>query len=233
MSQDVGDPEIVLVKSREWNLSFFVNTRGVGVGYQVGKLPDYRNRHAFETDFLYSRHPKQLRVSSGYWEGSRPFSYGKMCDLFFWRVGYAYQHVLHHKPYWGGVEVRYSLSAGFTLGIGFPSYLKILYIAYPSMNYVIMEEQYNPEIHNTGNIVGASDWYAPFKGIFFRPGGYLKTGISFDFSKSQYKLHVLEVGLSADSVFPFIQQMAFNKATPIYLNAYIAYSFGRKKGLYE
>ena len=61
-AQDVGEAEIIQVKSREWNLSFFLNTRGAGVGFQVGKLPDYRNKHYFETDIFYSMHHKQLRA---------------------------------------------------------------------------------------------------------------------------------------------------------------------------
>lgn len=232
-AQDVGDPEIVLVKSREWNLSLFLNTRGGGAGFQIGKFPDYRNKHYFETDFLYSMHPKQLRAQSAYWEGARPFCFGKMYDLFFWRAGYGYQRVLHHKPYWGGVEVRFSFSFGFALGVGFPVYLEILYLAPNMQQYVFQTERYDPERHEASDILGGAEWYYAFKGVAFRPGGYAKAGLSFDFSKDQYKSHVLEVGISADAVFPFIQQMAFNKATPVFLNAYIAYSFGRKKGLYE
>ncbi len=232
-AQEVGETEIIQVKSREWNLSFFLNTRGAGIGFQVGKLPDYRNKHYFETDFLYSMHYKQLRAQSVYWEESRPFCYGKLYDLFFWRVGYGYQRILHHKPYWGGVEVRYSFSFGFALGLGFPVYLDVLYVTYPDMNYIVQTERYDPNIHDVSNILGGAEWYYSFKGVAFRPGAYAKTGLSFDFSKDQYRSHILEVGISADAVFPFIQQMAFNNPTPVFLNAYISYSFGKKKGLYE
>ena len=59
---------------------------------------------------------------------------------------------------------------------------------------------------------------------------YAKTGINFEFAKNDYKIQALEVGLSIDMVFPFIQQMAFNKAKAFYLCGYIAYDFGKRKG---
>ena len=63
-----------------------------------------------------------------------------------------------------------------------------------------------------------------------RPGFYAKTGLVFDFAKSDYKLNALEVGLQVQMVFPFIQQMAFNPAKKVYLTGYLTYNFGKKKG---
>jgi hypothetical protein len=45
-------------------------------------------------------------------------------------------------------------------------------------------------------------------------------------------MQLLEVGVSVNMVFPFIKQMAFNKAKPVYFYGYVAYSFGKKKPRY-
>ena len=57
--------------------------------------------------------------------------------------------------------------------------------------------------------------------------------VNFDFSKKEETMHALEVGAMFDMVFPFVQQMAFNKAKPFFLAAYLSYNFGKRKGVYE
>ena len=90
--------------------------------------------------------------------------------------------------------------------------------------------RYDPEKHNLNNILGGARWYTGIFESIFRPGFYAKTGLSFDFAKSDYKLDALEVGLQAQMIFPFIQQMAFNPAKKFYLSGYLSFNFGKKVG---
>ena len=232
--QDVGEPEMQRVTAKEWNLEFFLNTNGGGLGFQRGWTPDYFNKHFWEINFLYNQHPKAVRGRNITYGEATTYSYGKMCDLFFLRGGYGYQRILNHKPYWGGVQVRFTLSGGFTLGMGLPVFLNIRepdLIGY----YTIKVEQYDPDNpdHNIDNIIGRAGFFRGIGKTALRPGFYAKTGLNFDFSKNNYTIHALEVGASIDMIFPFIQQMAQNRTKPFYLCAYIAYHFGKKKGIYE
>ncbi len=226
-AQDVGDPEKQSVTTREWDISAFLNTSGGGVGFQYGWTPDHYNKHFWEIDFLYNKHPKSVRGSSSI-PGSTPYAFGKLYDLFFLRGGYGYQRILNHKPYWGGVELRYTLSAGFTLGMGVPVYLRII-----TNSNEIEVERYDPDRHTIDRIYGNAGF---LKGIWetaLRPGFYGKTGLRFDFSKKELNIHVLEIGVSIDMVFPFIRQMAFIKAKPLYFSAYIGYHFGKKREVFH
>ena len=225
--QEVGEPEGQTVTSREWDVSFFLNTAGGGIGFQYGWTPDHFNKHFWEIDFLYNKHPKAVRGTSSI-QGSTPYSFGKLYDLFFLRGGYGYQRILNHKPYWGGVELRYTLSAGFSLGMGVPVYLRII-----TQDNTLEIERYNPELHTISEIYGNAGF---FKGIWktaLRPGFYGKTGLRFDFSKQELVIHVLEIGVTIDMIFPFIQQMAFIKAKPFYFGAYIGYHFGKKRAILD
>lgn len=226
-AQDVGEfyHDVTL---KEWNFELMANTSGFGVGFQHGRTPDILNKHYWEVELAYNQHPKSVRSINTMYEGVRPCRYGQLYTLFFLHGGYGYQRTLHQKPYWGGVKVSYNLSAGASIGIGIPNYVEVL-----NYNTGFAEMvRYNPEIHNLNNIIGGASMFTGILQTTFRPGFYAKTGLNFEFAKNDYKLQALEVGASIDMVFPFIQQMADNDAKKFYLCAYIAFDFGKKKGVH-
>lgn len=231
--QDVGDPEMQKVTVKDWNMELFINTSGFGIGFQKGRTPDYFNKHFWEIDFTYNKHQKAVRVRNLYYEGTTSFSYGKLYNLFFLHGGYGYQRTIHHKPYWGGVQIRYTLSGGVSLGVGIPTYLKIAYLNTSTNSIITVVERYDPEKHNVNNIIGGASFWKGFSNLTIRPGFYVKTGLQFDFGQKETSIQAVEVGLAIDMIFPYLQQMAYNKAKPFYLCAYIAYNFGKKKGNYE
>ena len=49
------------VTDREWNLQIFANTSGGGVGFQHGRTPDLYNKHFWEVQFMFNKHPKSVR----------------------------------------------------------------------------------------------------------------------------------------------------------------------------
>lgn len=234
-AQDVGDADMQQVTSREWELEIFLNTSGGGAGFQYGWTPDYFNKHFWETNLWYHQPPKAVRGRNSYYTESKAFSYGRLYYTFFLRAGYGYQRTLHHKPYWGGVQIRFTLSGGFSLGMGMPVYLKILKLNEDNLYYYEEIERYDPENkdHDLSNIIGNAGFFKGIGHTTLRPGFYAKTGLQFDFSQNNLKIHVVEVGVTVDMVFPFLQEMAYNKSTPCYINAYIAYHFGKKRLIYE
>lgn len=214
------------VTTKEWDMEIFVNTGGLGVGFQHGRTPDIKNKHFWEVEFLYNQHPKSVRSVNVLYNGVRPYRYGQLYTLFFLRGGYGYQYTLHQKPYWGGVKVSYNFSAGASLGLGIPNYVEVI-----NYNTGFSEiVRYDPEKHNLNNILGGAGLFTGFLHTIVRPGFYAKTGLNFEFARSDYRLHALEVGVSMDMVFPFIQQMAFNDPKKVYIAGYLTYQFGRKKG---
>jgi hypothetical protein len=231
--QDVGNVEIEQVYAKEHYYSIFFNTSGFGIGYKYGWTPNYSDQHLLDFDFYYSNHEKAVKGSNMSFEGARSFSYGKLYDVFFFRTGYKFQHTTHHKPYWGGVEIGYFMSGGFSLGIGLPTYLEIAYLSPNGYDLIYLVERYDPTIHDLSNIAGGAAFYERFHDLAFRPGAYGKIGLLFDFASDDDRVRSLEIGLSVDAIFPSIQQMAFNDPKKLFLEAYIAYNFGSKKLLYE
>lgn len=228
-AQNVADSLEQAVTFKEWNINIEINTSGAGVWFQHGLTPDYYNKHFWEIGVVYNRHPKTVRVKNNYYSGATSYCYGKMCDLFFLRGGYGYQRTLHHKPYWGGVSIRFSLSAGLSLGLVFPTYLRVV-----DWYGLVTTERYDPEIHSIDDILGRAPFWTNLAHISYpRPGFYGKMGFTFDFAKGPMKINTLEIGMTVDMIFPYVQQYAYNKAKSVYLAAYLSYNFGRRLGRFE
>ena len=224
-AQEVGEfyHDVTL---KEWDIELMAHTSGFGVGFQHGRTPDILNKHYWEIELLYNQHPKSVRSINVLYEGVRPCRYGQLYTLFFAHGGYGYQRTLHQKPYWGGVKVSWNFSGGISLGIGIPNYVEVL-----NYNTGFSEiVRYDPEKHNLNNILGGARLFNGISQTIFRPGFYAKTGLVFDFAKSDYKLRALEVGIQYQMIFPFVQQMAFNPAKKFYLTGYLSFNFGKKKG---
>jgi len=229
---EVGEAEMEVITIKEWNILLSLNSSGFSFGFQQGKTPNYKDKHLWELEFSYNMHHKAVlrrTIPDG-----RSFNYGKLYDLFFLRGGYGYQRIITHKPYFGGVQIRYFFSFGASICFGLPTYLEIIKPS-PDGFFRTETERYDPDNleHNIAYIYGAARFFDRFHKIAVRPGFYGKAGLNFDFSNNPLKMQMLEVGVSMDMVFPFIQQMAFNRTKPAYFYGYIAYSFGKKKPRYE
>mgnify|MGYP003369527035 CR=1 FL=1 len=226
-AQEVGEfyHDVTL---KEWDIELMAHTSGFGVGFQHGRTPDILNKHYWEIELLYNQHPKSVRSINVLYEGVRPCRYGQLYTLFFAHGGYGYQRTLHQKPYWGGVKVSWNFSGGISLGIGIPNYVEVL-----NYNTGFSEiVRYDPEKHNLNNVIGGGGFFAGILQTTVRAGFYAKTGLNFEFAKNDYRIRALEIGALFDMVFPFIQQMAHNPAKPCYVAGYIAFDFGRKKGVH-
>lgn len=216
------------VTVKEWNMQIFAHTAGFGVGYQHGRTPDLYNKHFWEVQLMYNKHPKSVRSINAMYNNVRPIRYGQLYTTFFLQGGYGYQRTLHLKPYWGGVQINYTLSAGPALCIAIPNYVEVL-----NYNTGFSEiVRYNPDIHNLNNILGGARLFTGIRETTFRPGFYAKTGLTFDFAKSDYRLRSLEIGAQIQMFFPFIQQMAFNEAKKFFLTGYLSFNFGKKVGIH-
>lgn len=232
-TQDVGEVEWKRIIVKEWNLNVFINTNGMGLGFQQGRTPTYTDKHFWEIDLTFNQHHKAVLAKNPYFPQARAYSYGKLCDLFFLHGGYGYQRTLHQKPYWGGVRVRYTLSAGASLGIAIPVFVHLAVYNIDGSYSRQVTEQYDPEQHSIDNIISRANFFQGIGKTKLHPGFYIKTGFNFDFSKDEYTIHALEVGATFDMVFPFVQQMSLNKAKSFYIGAYIAYNFGKRKAPHE
>jgi len=223
---DVGAPEILAVRTRQWDVYATLHTNGLGIGFRIGREPSIHLRRGFDFEYTYYRHFKERRARL---ENGKTFRYGKLNYFGDIRAGYGVTRVINKKPYWGGVEVGYFFYGGLSLGISVPVYLKV----YTGPRIGEVSERYDPEKHSLGNIVSRDSFWKGVKKIQIHPGLYAKTGMSFDFAKKDALVVKLDFGVAADVYYLPVEKMAFAPKQYILLTGFITLHLGKRLTDYE
>ncbi|MDR2906539.1 MAG: hypothetical protein LBU91_00920 [Bacteroidales bacterium] len=227
----IADTEMKMF--RQYSAFGQIHTNGFGAGFRLGNIRSTSKYNFQEFEFLKDKHPKAEKQRGMSWQGyPRRYVYGALNQLYVLRYGLGTQRTLNEKPYWGGLQVDYTISAGAILGVAIPQYLGILYQDSITAPPRVEVEKYDPEIHkNVEEINGGGPM---FRGLFSRyvrpyPGIYGRFGLNFDFGKYQERVSALEVGMMID-VFPIpVPMMAFHEKNFFFANFYISYHFGKRK----
>jgi hypothetical protein len=222
----IGEPEMLLVRKRQWDVYATMHTNGFGFGTQFGREHTIHLRSGFDIEYTYYKHFKEQRFR---YNLSSVFVYGKMNYFGMLRGGYGLTRILNTKPYWGGVEVGYFFYGGISLGFSVPVYLQI----YSYTMATPQTERYDPEIHNLGNIETKASFWKGVPNIKLHPGLYMKTGLSFDFAKSDAEIVKLDIGAAADIYMIPVEKMAFSPKQYVLLTGYLTFHFGRRLTNYE
>jgi len=220
-------PDNVLFE-RQWSLGAMVHSNGWGLKFRRGKNVNNLRQFMWELEFSTYKSTKEIRTINPYFADSRSYLYGKLNYLSFLRGGIGQQHILNRKPYWGGVQVSWLYYGGISLGLTKPVYLYILHFKSGFTDYEVIEEKYNPEIHDVDNIYGRGSFLAGILKLGFYPGIYAKTGLDFDFGVRNKTISSLEVGATLDySPIP-IPIMAYNPKQNLFLTLYVSLMFGKR-----
>lgn len=220
---DVGEPEMLSVRSRQWDVYGTIHTNGFGFGSQFGKQHSIHLCSGFDVEYTYYRHFKEQR----YREEQRIIVYGKLNYFGMLRGGYGFTHILNTKPYWGGVEVGYFLYGGLSLGFSVPVYVKL------RDDGGTDPQRYDPQIHQLGNIASRASFWNGFKEIKPHPGLYLKTGMSFDFAGNDADIRKLDIGIASDIYLIPVEKMAFVSKQYVLFTGYLTIHFGKRLTNYE
>lgn len=232
-SFDTLENQILYNRTKTYGLIF--HNLGLGVQYRSGKRLSIFKTRMFEFDFVYYRSFKQVKLLKPY-QNAKKYVLGKQNDAFFLRGGMAWKRLLNRKPYWGGVEMRFTYATGISLGIAKPYYL---YVIYESNDGGGQTYEIRPQVYDADPV--KRDWLdefgrAPFsKGlneITIHPGAYVKFGLNFEFGTVNTKIKALEVGTTID-ILPFgMTVMAYSENQILFPQFYISLSWGKRFNKY-
>jgi len=222
---ELGNPEMLVVRTKQWSVYGTLHTNGVGIGCRIGKEPSIHIRQGFDFEYTYYRHFKERRKR---FNDYTLRVHGKLNYFGEFRGGYGVTRVLNKKPYWGGVEVGYFFYGGVSLGLSVPVYVKVFDGGEKPVSI-----RYDPDIHSMGNIHQQEPLGKGFKDIKAHPGIYAKTGMSFDFAKNDALVMKLDFGVAADAFYPPIEKIAFSPKQYVLLTGFICIHFGKRLSNYE
>lgn len=203
-----------------------LNSNGFGFGYRYAKRINYLNKKVFESDFSWVKHPKEEKINNPGYPNGRSFVFGKLNNFYTLRIGGGLQRELFSKADVGSIAIRIIGLGGITLGILKPNYYEVINKENPE-TYEIHTQKFNENIHSPFDIYQRSSFFKGIGETNVVPGAYLKTALSFEYSRQEEILHIIEGGLMVEAFPKKIPIMALTENNQFFVSIYISYRFGK------
>ncbi|OJV54910.1 MAG: hypothetical protein BGO31_16355 [Bacteroidetes bacterium 43-16] len=233
--------------TREHAFGARINTDGWGLYFNYGLIKKNEGRKS-EIDRFYNvlyfqvevgerYHPKEFRDFSNV--GAQPyrnyflsifstdmFKFGKINNFYTGKLGVGYRYLLAGKPEASTIAIHWNTNAGLALALLKPYYFKSTSNA---------DMKLDPNDENLVNVLAYTQFtggYGYRKGwdeLKVTPGGYLRTGLKFDYANRKKRVAGFELGLGAEMYFTGINQMALQDAKSVFVNAFVSFELGWKK----
>src|SRR5690554_1993043 len=155
------------------------------------------------------RHPKEISSTSsmpGMNFSTDAYKLGKINTFYQVNLGYGKKKLIAGKPDPGTISIHWLYLGGFSAALLKPYYLNL-----QSSGDTKYDEENETYFISPGNIIGKSSFIKGFDELKFIPGGFLKTGLHFDFAKKRKGLGSLEVGILASYYSEEIELMVRQK----------------------
>lgn len=226
-SQGEIDNEHKILFRNEKSYALTANSNGYGFGYRYGKRINIKRKFLYEGDFNIVKHNKEKKISSPYNLSLFSFIYGKTNSAFNVRFGIGQHHELYRKFDRNSVSIRFFYVGGITTMFLKPIYYEI--IADSSNIPKVMKFEKNTP---WWFITGKKNYFYGIDEMQIIPGGFVKTGFAFEFSKNDKKVKMLEAGISIEAYPKPIKIMEVEN-NPLFLpTLYLSYRFGKAESSY-
>lgn len=199
------------------------NTRGWGISADYGFQKNYKYKHCIGFTFTNIRHEKEQKIYPDAITSTKGYYYGKLNSLVSFRPTFGGKLILFRSKREAGIEISLKWAAGLSLGLLKPVYLKI------DKTSMIIDERYDPTIHNSSNISSRSSWFLGISEAKLIPGIYSRIGFDFNFSPIREVISGGEFGIAIDYYLSNHLKILYNNPEQNYFTAlYLQFNFGRR-----
>lgn len=208
------------VYSRETAGGLVLHSNSWGVNFYTARFLTGFSKIQYHFELVGMRSQRQYRIpvdNGGYY-------YGKLNTVMILRTSIGYMKEFIPKQSLQGVSISYVLNAGISHGFVKPVFLQVR-----KENDNVVDEKYDPEVHNTNNILGRSIIFVGLDETVYHPGLFLKTALNFDYGGRSNSVRAIEVGFAADIFINSIPIMAYEEPHQYFVTAFVAFQFGGRK----
>ena len=220
-----------LVYSRQNTYKVALHSQGLGLGFKIGKIKTINLTRNWFGEAVSLRSLKEIKTITISHSNTRPYVYGKLNYAYVLRFGFGEDRLIYGKPYWGGVETRWTYSVGASLALLKPYYYYVIaYQPSASGDYVetIEEQTFEPG----ANILGRAAFTKGLLETKVSPGVNASVGLSFEVGKSRTRVQSIDVEVKAEC-FPLgISIMDSERNKRFFLTFMLSYNFGSRFNKY-
>lgn len=220
------EEEGVMKYTRHFAMGFKLTNNGYGAFAEMGRAQSVNRSLLFQLDISENKNSKEEKFQDQYGL-SAPIIYGKVNYFYPVKIGVQQQFLFGNKGNKNGVNVTGNFGGGISLGLLRPYLVEVDKGngTYEMVGYNSSDSGY---FLNGPIIAGPTiaDGWSKLKCV---PGIYIKPSVRFDYGKYNEMLTALEIGVSAEYYTQKIQQMIYITQKQLFLEAYVAVIFGRRK----
>ena len=174
---------------------------------------------------------KTLNIST---YNMRPFVYGKLNYAYVARFGYGEERRIFGKPYWGGIETRWTYEFGASLALLKPYYYYVT--IYKQLDDGTFWETYDEQTFDNKDqwvdVLGRSSFTKGIAETKLSPGFHASLGLSFDIAKSRTSVQAINVDVKAEC-FPLgISIMDSERNRRLFITFMLSYNWGSRFNKY-
>lgn len=220
------EEEGVLKYKKHFAGGFKLTNDGSGAFIEMARAQSIKRTLLFQLEISERKHVKEEKLQNSY-SPTAPVIYGKINFFYPLKLGVQEQFLFGNKGNKNGVNITGNFGGGISLGLMRPYLVEVdkgngvyEFVGYnsPDSNYFL-----------NGPIVGGPSFSNGWKNLKVIPGIYLKSSIRFDYGKYNEMLSAIEIGATAEYYTKKIPQMIIMKQQKLFLGAYVAIVFGRRK----
>ena len=234
IQSDDGKPlEERIVYSHQNTTHLAIHSQGFGAGFEIGRIRTINRTTHWEAEVISLHALKEIKTVNVSTYYTKPYIYGKLNSAYVVRFGYGEERRIYGKPYWGGVETRWTYAGGASLALLKPYYYYVVVYAPTSTGYEeIVEEQTFDQKDQWVDIVGKASFTKGLNQTKLSPGVYASLGLSFEFGRSRTHVQAVNVKAIAEG-FPLGAPIMDGQRNPwLYLTLHLSYSWGSRFNKY-
>ncbi|RYF84711.1 MAG: hypothetical protein EOO03_14400 [Chitinophagaceae bacterium] len=197
---------------------------GYGAFIEIGRAKSVRNSLLFQLEIAERKHVKEEKQQINF--STAPIIYGKINYFYPVKLGVQYQHLLGNKGNKNGVSITANVGGGVSMGLLRPYKVDVLI---GNERKFVGYESPDSSYYLNGPIVGGPGFGTGWSDLKVTPGIYIKPALRFDYGKFNEMVSAIEVGLTGEFYTKDIPQMIYIDQKKLFLSAYVAILFGRRK----
>lgn len=217
--------EGVLIYEKQNIFGIQLRTNGYGAFYELGRMKTNRRTNIYRLDISELKDHKEEKFGGGFFFGN-PFIYGKKNYFYSVSLGFGQQFILGQKGNKNGVAVSAIYNGGLALGLLRPYYVEAIDV---NNKEVSIKYDDDPELFLSNQVQGASGLGKGWGQMKLKPGAFGKAAMRFDYGRFNESVNGLEIGMQVEFYSQKIPIMLFQKEKRLFMNAYLAILFGRRK----
>ena len=229
-SEDDKPIEERLVYNHQNALHVALHSQGLGAGFKIGRIKSIYVTRNWEAQFVSLHSLKEIKTINISTYNTRPFVYGKLNSTFVARFGYGEERRIYGKPYWGGIETRWTYEFGASLAFLKPYYYYVS--IYKQLDdgsfWETIDEQTYEDKSQWIDILGKASFTKGLNETRLSPGLHASAGLSFDFSKSRSRVQAINLDVKAEC-FPLgISIMDSERNRRLFVTFMLSYHWGSR-----